>query len=57
VRRSAGYNPYRRIELQNLVVLLECTSRAMLAKRFQNLGRGKLVSDIQQLKILLGKRE
>jgi hypothetical protein len=57
VRRSAGYNPYRRIELQNLVVLLECTSREMLAKRFQNLGRGKLVSDIQQLKILLGKRE
>jgi hypothetical protein len=29
----------------------------MLPKRFQNLERGTLVSDIKQLKILLGERE
>jgi ATP-dependent Zn protease len=45
------------IELQNLVAVLECTSREMLPKRFQNLERGRLVSDIQQLKILLGERQ
>jgi SpoVK/Ycf46/Vps4 family AAA+-type ATPase len=45
------------IELQNLVAVLECTSREMLPKRFQNLERGTLVSDIRQLKILTGERE
>jgi ATP-dependent Zn protease len=45
------------IELQNLVAVLECTSREMLPKRFQNLERSRLVSDIKQLKILLGERE
>lgn len=45
------------IELQNLVAVLECTSREMLPKRFQNLDRSTLVSDIKQLKILLGERE
>jgi hypothetical protein len=29
----------------------------MLPKRFQNLDRGGLVSDIKQLKILTGERE
>jgi hypothetical protein len=29
----------------------------MLPKRFQNLERGTLVSDIRQLKILTGERE
>ncbi len=45
------------IELQNLVAVLECTSREMVPKRFQNLDRGKIVSDISQLKTLLGERE
>ncbi|MBN1412003.1 MAG: ATP-binding protein [Spirochaetales bacterium] len=43
------------IELQNLVAVLECTSREMVPKRFQNLDRNKLVSDIRQLKVLLGE--
>ncbi len=46
--------PYE-IELQNLVAVLECTSRQMVPGRFQNLDRGKIVSDIKQLKILLGE--
>ncbi len=45
------------IELQNLVAVLECTSREMVPKRFQNLERGKLISEIKQLKILLAERE
>ncbi len=45
------------IELQNLVAVLECTSREMIPKRFQNLERGRLVSEIQQLKVLMGERE
>ncbi len=44
------------IELQNLVAILECTSREMVPRRFQNLDRPKLVSEIKQLKILLGER-
>lgn len=47
--------PYE-IELQNLVAVLECTSREMVPKRFQNLDRTKLVRDIQELKSLLGER-
>ena len=43
------------IDLQNLVAVLECTSREMVPKRFRNLDRGRLVSDIQQLKVLLGE--
>jgi len=45
------------IDLQNLVAILECTSREMVPKRFQNLDRGKLVSDIRELKALLGEHE
>jgi SpoVK/Ycf46/Vps4 family AAA+-type ATPase len=45
------------IELQNLVAVLECTSREMVPRRFQNLDRGKLVSEIKELKILVGERE
>jgi ATP-dependent 26S proteasome regulatory subunit len=45
------------IELQNLVAVLECTSREMIPKRFQNLERARLVSEIQQLKVLMGERE
>ncbi len=44
------------IELQNLVAVLECTSREMVPRRFRNLDRGKLVANIQQLKILLGEK-
>jgi SpoVK/Ycf46/Vps4 family AAA+-type ATPase len=45
------------IELQNLVAVLECTSRRMIPKRFQDLDHAKLVNDIKTLKVLLGERE
>jgi ATP-dependent 26S proteasome regulatory subunit len=45
------------IELQNLVAVLECTSREMIPKRFRNLDRTKLVETIRELKALLGERE
>ena len=45
------------IELQNLVAVLECTSKEMVPKRFQNLDRTKLVRDIREIKELLGERE
>ncbi len=45
------------IELQNLVAVLECTSRAMVPKRFQDLDRVKIVETIKQLKVLLGERD
>ncbi len=45
------------IELQNLVAVLECTSREMVPKRFQNLDRTKLVKDIRELKSLIGERD
>ncbi len=45
------------IELQNLVAVLECTSKEMVPKRFQNLDRTKLVKDIRELKELLGERD
>jgi SpoVK/Ycf46/Vps4 family AAA+-type ATPase len=44
------------IELQNLVAVLECTSKEMIPRRFQNLDRTKLVNTIQELKLLLGER-
>ena len=44
------------IELQNLVAVLECTSKEMIPKRFRALDRGKLIKDIQELKALLGER-
>ncbi len=44
------------IELQNLVAVLECTSKEMVPRRFQNLDRTKLVRDIQELKALIGER-
>ncbi len=43
------------IELQNLVAVLECTSKEMVPKRLQNLDRTKLVRDIRELKALLGE--
>jgi ATP-dependent Zn protease len=45
------------IELQNLVAVLECTSREMVPKRFQSLDRSNLISEIKQLKILLAERD
>jgi SpoVK/Ycf46/Vps4 family AAA+-type ATPase len=47
--------PYE-VELQNLVAVLECTSKEMLPARFQKLTRSKIISDIQELKSLLGER-
>jgi AAA+ superfamily predicted ATPase len=44
------------VELQNLVAVLECTSREMIPKEFRNLSRSKIISDIQELKALLGER-
>lgn len=45
------------IELQNWVAVLECTSREMVPKRFQNIERSRLVAQIRELKVLLGERE
>ena len=48
-------SPYE-IELQNLVAVLECTSKEMLPKQYQNIPRSKLVTEIQELKQLLGEK-
>ena len=45
------------IELQNLVAVLECTSREMIPRRFRDMTRDRLVSEIKQLKVLLHERE
>jgi hypothetical protein len=44
------------VELQNLVAVLECTSKEMIPTRFQKLPRGKIISEIQELKSALGER-
>jgi ATP-dependent 26S proteasome regulatory subunit len=44
------------VELQNLVAVLECTSREMIPKEFQKLSRTEIINNIQQLKSLLGER-
>jgi SpoVK/Ycf46/Vps4 family AAA+-type ATPase len=44
------------VELQNLVAVLECTSREMIPAQFQKLPRSKIISDIQELKALLGEK-
>jgi len=43
------------IELQNLVAVLECTSREMVPKKFRNLDRSRIVTQIRELKELLGE--
>ena len=43
------------IELQNLVSVLECTSREMVPKKFQNYDRSKIVTQIRELKMLIGE--
>ena len=45
------------IELQNLVAVLECTSREMVPKRFRSMDRSRLVTQIRELKELMGERE
>jgi len=45
------------IELQNLVAVMECTSREMVPTRFQNLDREKIITEIKKLKVLLGEKE
>jgi SpoVK/Ycf46/Vps4 family AAA+-type ATPase len=47
--------PYE-IELQNLVSVLECTSREMVPPKYQKMERSKLAAEIQELKQLLGER-
>jgi SpoVK/Ycf46/Vps4 family AAA+-type ATPase len=47
--------PYE-IELQNLVAVLECTSREMVPDRYRNLDRQKIINTIKELKTLLGER-
>ena len=44
------------VELQNLVAVLECTSKEMIPGRFKNLSRNKIINSIHELKSLLGER-
>ncbi|MDR1318602.1 MAG: AAA family ATPase [Treponema sp.] len=43
------------VELQNLVAVLECTSKEMIPRNFRSLSRTKITSDMQELKSLLGE--
>jgi AAA+ superfamily predicted ATPase len=55
----ADYKPpffENEIRLQNLVAVLDCTSRLMVPKRFQDMTNTKLVNEIRELKALLGER-
>jgi AAA+ superfamily predicted ATPase len=47
--------PYE-VELQNLVAALECTSKEMIPKKFRDMPRAKIISTIQELKVLLRER-
>jgi len=44
------------VELQNLVAVLECTSKEMIPRQFRDMNRTKIINDIQQLKALLGEK-
>jgi hypothetical protein len=44
------------VELQNLVAILECTSKEMIPKRFRDYNRTKLIKEIQEIKALVGER-
>ena len=44
------------VELQNLVAVMECTSRSMLPERFRNLDREATVRRVEELKGLIGER-
>jgi ATP-dependent 26S proteasome regulatory subunit len=55
----ADYNPpfyEQEIRLQNMVAILDCTSRKMVPKRFQGMTNTKLLSEIRELKATLGER-
>jgi SpoVK/Ycf46/Vps4 family AAA+-type ATPase len=43
------------IELQNLVAVLECTSKEMIPKRYRNMDHARLSKAMQELKALLGE--
>lgn len=43
------------LELQNLVATLECTSKELIPKRYQNKDRATLIAEINQLKQLLNE--
>ena len=45
------------IELQNLVAVLECTSREMIPPKFRNLEKNLIINEIKQLKTLLGETQ
>ena len=47
--------PYE-IELQNLVASIECTSKAMVPKKYREMSRQKLLADIMEIKQILGER-
>ena len=44
------------VELQNLVAVMECTSRSMLPERFRSIDREASVRRIEELKRLIGER-
>jgi SpoVK/Ycf46/Vps4 family AAA+-type ATPase len=44
------------VDLQNLVAILECTSKEMIPKKFRDYTRARLIKEIQELKALLGER-
>jgi hypothetical protein len=46
--------PYA-IELQNLVAVLECTSKEMIPKEFRSFSRDQIIQSIQKCKALLGR--
>lgn len=48
--------PYE-IELQNLVAVLECTSREMVPAKYRKMDRSSLAREIQELKQLLGDNQ
>ena len=47
--------PYE-IELQNLVASIECTSKEMVPKKYRDMSRQKLLSEIMEIKQMLGER-
>jgi ATP-dependent 26S proteasome regulatory subunit len=44
------------VDLQNLVAILECTSKEMIPKKFRDYTRTRMIKEIQELKALLGER-
>jgi SpoVK/Ycf46/Vps4 family AAA+-type ATPase len=44
------------VELQNLVAVLECTSKEMIPAQFKKMPRTTIINNIQELKALLGER-